>query len=318
MDNQERRLQIKTYKEWLRVANGKPWPSLADMDGVAIDTMAIESWRAKSFALRLEGFDSDPEFMFIGDELLQDCDDCDIIERQSQVPSLSLLSRLSDHYLQCVANAAPVGLEATFVNRKGVQLHYRGILLPLSDDGKQIDRVWGTVSSKIAPQEESPTGTGPGDETSAFDTGAGEDAPDDMPITDAKNETEADEALIASLKPRLAQFMNIPGALGAALVDCAKGAVVIAAGSLKGKEIERAALAGCEVLNSRQQAFADSGLDERIEDVLFTLPEQFHLLRPLNLSGASGLAVLVILDKAKANFGMARLKLSEVVNSLTA
>ena len=37
----------------------------------------------------------------------------------ADVPSRSLLSRLTDHYLQIIANRAPVGFEAEFVNQRG-------------------------------------------------------------------------------------------------------------------------------------------------------------------------------------------------------
>ncbi len=36
-----------------------------------------------------------------------------------QVPSRSLLSRLTDHYMQIIANRAPIGFEAEFVNQRG-------------------------------------------------------------------------------------------------------------------------------------------------------------------------------------------------------
>jgi hypothetical protein len=35
------------------------------------------------------------------------------------VPSRSLLSRLTDHYLQIIANSAPIGFEAEFVGQRG-------------------------------------------------------------------------------------------------------------------------------------------------------------------------------------------------------
>jgi hypothetical protein len=43
------------------------------------------------------------------------------------VPSRSLLSRLTDHYLQIIANRAPIGSKAEFVSQRGVNTMYRGI-----------------------------------------------------------------------------------------------------------------------------------------------------------------------------------------------
>ena len=41
------------------------------------------------------------------------------IDRISQVPGRSLLSRLTDHYMQIIANCAPIGFEAEFVGQRG-------------------------------------------------------------------------------------------------------------------------------------------------------------------------------------------------------
>ena len=48
------------------------------------------------------------------------------IRKVSDVPARSILSRLSDHYMQIVANRAPVGFEAEFVNTSDAYTLYRG------------------------------------------------------------------------------------------------------------------------------------------------------------------------------------------------
>src|SRR3546814_16877402 len=57
----------------------------------------------------------------------------------ADVPARSLLSRLTDHYFQIIANRAPIGFEAEFVNLRGNNTMYRGILMPLSADGRSIE-----------------------------------------------------------------------------------------------------------------------------------------------------------------------------------
>ena len=56
----------------------------------------------------------------------------------SEVPSRSLLSRLTDHYMQIIANRAPIGFEAEFVNQRSENICYRGILMPFSRNDFQI------------------------------------------------------------------------------------------------------------------------------------------------------------------------------------
>jgi hypothetical protein len=70
----------------------------------------------------------------------------------SDVPSRSLLSRLTDHYLQIIANRAPIGFEAEFVNQRGASICYRGILMPLSSDGDTIDFIYGVINWKEAAE----------------------------------------------------------------------------------------------------------------------------------------------------------------------
>jgi hypothetical protein len=66
----------------------------------------------------------------------------------SDVPSRSLLSRLTDHYMQIIANRAPVGFEAEFENQRGASICYRGILMPFSSDGDTIDFIYGVINWK--------------------------------------------------------------------------------------------------------------------------------------------------------------------------
>src|SRR3546814_12877434 len=70
--------------------------------------------------------------------------------RSSQIPGRSLLSRLTDHYLQIIANRAPIGFEAEYERDRGVTIMYRGILLPFSSDDDTIDFIMGVINWKEA------------------------------------------------------------------------------------------------------------------------------------------------------------------------
>jgi hypothetical protein len=66
----------------------------------------------------------------------------------ADVPPRSLLSRITDHYMQILANQAPIGFEAEFVNQRGSTILYRGILLPFSSDDETIDFIYGVINWK--------------------------------------------------------------------------------------------------------------------------------------------------------------------------
>ena len=71
-----------------------------------------------------------------------------MIPLKDDVPSRSLLSRITDHYLQILANQAPIGFEAEFVKQRGRNVLYRGILLPFSSDDDTIDFIYGVINWK--------------------------------------------------------------------------------------------------------------------------------------------------------------------------
>jgi hypothetical protein len=50
--------------------------------------------------------------------------------------------------MQILANQAPIGFEAEFVNHRGQAILYRGILLPYSSDDETIDFIYGVINWK--------------------------------------------------------------------------------------------------------------------------------------------------------------------------
>jgi hypothetical protein len=89
-----------------------------------------------------------PAIVYLGTALRQECQIEGTIDYIDDVPARSLLSRLTDHYLQIIANAAPIGFEAEFINQRGAEIMYRGILMPFSSDDETIDFVFGVINWK--------------------------------------------------------------------------------------------------------------------------------------------------------------------------
>ena len=90
-----------------------------------------------------------PGIAFLGDKLADECDiGDDELTTLADVPGRSLLSRITDHYMQILANQAPIGFEAEFVNQRGATIAYRGILLPYSSDDDTIDFIYGVINWK--------------------------------------------------------------------------------------------------------------------------------------------------------------------------
>ena len=139
----ERRMHVRAYNYWVSLLAGRAYPAIQD-----VDPHNIEDFGPHSVLLDFSGDPEDPEIAFLGRALRVECGLDAHIRRISEVPSRSLLSRLTDHYLQIIANRAPIGFEAEFVSQRGHNTLYRGILMPLSSDGEAIDFIYGVINWK--------------------------------------------------------------------------------------------------------------------------------------------------------------------------
>ncbi len=139
----ERRMHVRAYNYWVSLLHGRPYPSIQD-----VDPANIEDFGPNSVLLDFSTDASDPCVAFLGRALRAECGLDQAIVRISEVPTRSLLSRLTDHYLQIIANCAPIGFEAEFVGQRGDNTLYRGILMPLSSNGETIDYIYGVINWK--------------------------------------------------------------------------------------------------------------------------------------------------------------------------
>jgi hypothetical protein len=139
----ERRMHVRAYNYWVSLLDGRPYPSIED-----VKPEKIGDFGPHSVLLDFTGDPDDPAIAFLGPELRTETQLDASVQRISEVPTRSLLSRLTDHYLQIIANRAPIGFEAEFLSHKGVNTLYRGILMPLSTDGERIDFIYGVINWK--------------------------------------------------------------------------------------------------------------------------------------------------------------------------
>jgi hypothetical protein len=139
----ERRMHVRAYNYWVSLLEGRAYPSIRD-----VDPANIEDFGPNSVLLDFTEGTDNPGVAYIGRALREECRIEGNIHNIGDVPSRSLLSRLTDHYLQIIANCAPIGFEAEFVSQRGLNTMYRGILMPLSSDGDQIDFIYGVINWK--------------------------------------------------------------------------------------------------------------------------------------------------------------------------
>jgi hypothetical protein len=139
----ERRMQVRAYNHWASLLDGRSYPT--------VETLKPENladFGPYSVLLDFTGGVDNPAIPFLGAQLAEECTAEGAIRELGDVPSRSLLSRITDHYMQILANQAPIGFEAEFVNQAGKTVLYRGILLPFSSNDDSIDFIYGVINWK--------------------------------------------------------------------------------------------------------------------------------------------------------------------------
>lgn len=139
----ERRMQVRAYNHWAGLLGDGTFPSIEDLEPAN-----LPDFGPNSVLLDFSSGIEDPIVVYLGDKLGEECGTDSGIDRLSDVPPRSLLSRITDHYLQILANQAPIGFEAEFVNQRGASILYRGILLPFSSNDETIDFIYGVINWK--------------------------------------------------------------------------------------------------------------------------------------------------------------------------
>jgi len=139
----ERRMHVRAYNYWVSLLEGRDFPSIEDLEPADVTDFA-----ANSVLLDFTCGRDNPAIPYIGGAIRDECGLSDDTRTISDVPSRSLLSRLTDHYLQIIANRSPIGFEAEYANQREETICYRGILMPFSSDGETIDFIYGVINWK--------------------------------------------------------------------------------------------------------------------------------------------------------------------------
>ncbi|RKH55761.1 hypothetical protein D7V93_21935 [Corallococcus llansteffanensis] len=118
---------------------------------------------------------------------------------------------------------------------------------------------------------------------------------------------------MANVKQTLEDALKIDGAFAVCLADAKSGMTLGSAGSA-GFNIDAAAAGNTEVVRAKMKTMQAVGIKDRIEDILITLGEQYHIIRPLGTR--EGLFLYIALHRSSANLAMARFRLAELEKTL--
>lgn len=121
-----------------------------------------------------------------------------------------------------------------------------------------------------------------------------------------------------NIKESIQHALSIDGTIGAAIGDWGTGFSLGQASlndnAFSSVKLEQAIALNSEVIKAKNRARDGLGLTSPIEDILITLEDQYHLIRICET--AEGVFFYLVMDREKANLGLARIKLRQIEKSL--
>lgn len=136
----EKRITFQLYNYWFGLAEGGGIPSLK-----ALSPEDIVDYKNNMVLIDLRDPDNEPTLQVVGQLLKEDLDEDLALKSTSDIPRRTLLSRITDHYMEVLGNKSPISFDAEFNNKDREKILYRGILLPFSDDGENINFILGAI-----------------------------------------------------------------------------------------------------------------------------------------------------------------------------
>jgi predicted regulator of Ras-like GTPase activity (Roadblock/LC7/MglB family) len=117
-----------------------------------------------------------------------------------------------------------------------------------------------------------------------------------------------------SAKVDLTPLQEIDGYIGSAIVDSSSGMTLGTDGGGQQIDLEIAAAGNTDVVSKKRDVMKKLKLNDKIEDILISLQKQYHLIRLLDSNDA--IFVYLVLDRNKANLGLARNELNRFEKGL--
>jgi len=117
-----------------------------------------------------------------------------------------------------------------------------------------------------------------------------------------------------NVKEVLAGLYEVEGFIAVAVGHAESGMAMGTLGGNDDIDPELAVAANADVIKAKLRAMRALKIDGRIEDILVTLDDQYHLIRVLERN--PNVFIYLILDRKRSNLAMARFKLSQAEDQL--
>ena len=137
----ERRMATRLFDYWNTIRGTGAYPSRKTFEVDAVPGLAQYGF---SLDLGISGIV--PVFGFLGTALKEHVG-LDLTKKPvTETPGDTLLSVVASHYVEVLERKAPVTIESELVDKQGMKLLFRSVLLPFSEDGSKIDFILGAIT----------------------------------------------------------------------------------------------------------------------------------------------------------------------------
>jgi hypothetical protein len=141
----EKRLTMRALGHWRDAQGERPFPRLADIDAVRLG----DDWHY-CLLLRLATPIERSRFLHVGRQLCVPTGSPFDGRSLEQCPQQTVLAQATSYVSAVINKRVPVSIGGTTLH-EGMQVLYRSILTPLSDDGTTIDAIFGAANYRAAP-----------------------------------------------------------------------------------------------------------------------------------------------------------------------
>ena len=111
----------------------------------------------------------------------------------------------------------------------------------------------------------------------------------------------------------LTGLRDLAGYIGSCVVDSDTG-MVLAIDSHGRLDLELAAAGNTEVVRAKRRTIQTLNLKDEIEDILISLKNQYHIIRPMRMNDR--VFIYVALDRKVGNLALARMTIQKVEEAI--
>jgi hypothetical protein len=140
----EKRLTMRALGHWRDAQGERLFPRLADIDPARLG----DDWH-NCLLLRLATPIERSRFLHVGRQLCVPAGSPFTGRRLEECPQQTVLAQATSYVSAVINKRVPVSIGGTTLH-EGVQVLYRSILTPLSEDGTTIDAIFGAANYRAA------------------------------------------------------------------------------------------------------------------------------------------------------------------------